>query len=70
MIREYRDMHYDDLMQQAIEKALSDERERAAKASTQSTTPGTQQGGKGDPAPDKVNSVRDLNNWFNSQMKS
>ena len=70
MIREYRDMHYDDLMQQAIEKALSDERERAAKASTQATTPGTQQGGKGDPAPDKVNSVRDLNNWFNSQMKS
>ena len=68
LMKEYRNMHFDDLIQDAINKAVANEQSRAAAATQTSTNPGSQQANAAAPgAPAKINSVRDLASWFNDQ---
>lgn len=64
---EYRLVHYDDIIQMSVQKAITAEQARAAAAAQQSTNPGNTQGTTQQGEPTKVNSVQQLANWFNSQ---
>ena len=66
--KEYKLRHFDDIMNSKVAKAIQEEQQRAAKAGTQSTQPNNTQGqSKGETS--KINSVKDLDNWFNAQQK-
>ena len=70
LMKEYRNMHFEDLIQDAVTKAVANEQSRAATATQTSTNPGSQQTNAAAPgAPAKINSVRDLQTWFNDQNK-
>lgn len=70
LMKEYRNMHFEDLIQDAVNKAVANEQSRAATATQTSTNPGSQQANAAAPgAPAKINSVRDLATWFNDQNK-
>ena len=70
LMKEYRNMHFEDLIQDAVTKAVANEQSRAATATQTSTNPGSQQANAAAPgAPAKINSVRDLQTWFNDQNK-
>lgn len=68
MVREYRLMHMDDIIAQATRDAVAAEQARAAKASNQSTTPSNQTGHQTSGGPEKVTSVRELENWFKQNI--
>jgi len=66
--KEYKLRHFDDIVNSKVAKAIQEEQQRAAKAGTQSTQPNNTQGqSKGETS--KINSVKDLDNWFNAQQK-
>ena len=70
LMKEYQNMHFDELLQSAVSKAVADEQSRAATATQTSTNPGNQQANAVIPgAPAKVNNVRDLQTWFNEQTR-
>ena len=64
MVREYKLLHMDELVEQAKRDAVAAEQARAAKASNQSTTPSNQTGHQTGGGPEKVTSVRELESWF------
>lgn len=64
MVREYKLLHMDELVEQARRDAVAAEQARAAKASNQSTTPSNQTGHQTSGGPEKVTSVRELESWF------
>ena len=64
MVREYKLLHMDELVEQAKRDAVAAEQARAAKASNQSTTPSNQTGHQTSGGPEKVTSVRELESWF------
>lgn len=64
MVREYKLLHMDELVEQARRDAVAAEQARAAKASNQSTTPSNQTGQQTSGGPEKVTSVRELESWF------
>ncbi len=66
LVKEYRDLHWEDILKAEREKALQEEADRAAKAASHSTQPLTKDGKPGgDPA--KITTVRDLDIWMNSK---
>lgn len=68
VLKEYKLRHFDDILQAKVAKAVQAEQERAAKAGTQSTQPGNTQGQtKGETG--KINSIKELDNWFDTQKK-
>lgn len=68
VFKEYQIRHFDDIVNNRVTKAIQEEQQRAAKAGTQSTKPGNTQGQtKGETG--KINSVKELDNWFNAQQK-
>ena len=68
VLAEYKVRHFDDIVQAKVNAAVQAEQERAAKAGTQSTQPGNTQG-QSKEEQGKINSVKDLDNWFNAQSK-
>lgn len=67
LITEYKNLNFEKLMEQAVEKGIQQERERSTRASKSGTTPNKGTGGDGPDSPDKINSVSDLTSFFKSQ---
>lgn len=68
IMQEYKLRHFNDIIKAEVAKAVQAEQQRAAKAGTQSTQPGNTQGQtKGEQG--KINSIKDLDNWLNTQKK-
>lgn len=65
----YKNLHFDDLVQKQVEKALQAERVRALKAAQNSSTPNNATGTNGDQSQAKVTDARSLEAWFNKQTK-
>lgn len=64
LVNEYRNRHFDELIEQAIQKGIEQEAKRAAKAGTQGSTPTSTTGAREESDPPKINSVADLNKWL------
>jgi hypothetical protein len=69
VVREYKLLHFDELMQAAVGQGIKQEQERAAKAANHSTTPNPQKGPGQSGNPEKITTVAQLNDWMNSQSK-
>ena len=69
VVREYKLLHFDDLIQAAVEQGIKQEQERAAKAANHSTAPNPQKGPGQSGNPEKITTVAQLNDWMNSQSK-
>ena len=69
VVREYKLLHFDELIQAAFEQGVKQEQERAAKAANHSTTPKPQKGPGQSGNPEKITTVAQLNDWMNSQSK-
>lgn len=68
VVKEYKLRHFNDIIQAEVAKAVQAEQQRAAKAGTQSTQPGNTQGQtKGETG--KINSIKELDNWLDTQKK-
>ena len=65
LVAAYRELHWETLLAKAAEKGRQEEAARAAKAGQHSSEPGAAVGGTPG-AQDKVNTVKDLDNFFNS----
>lgn len=66
LVAEYKVKKFDVLIEQSVQKALLEERQRAAKAGEHSSQPGTATGAsKGEPT--KVNTISDLEKFLNEQ---
>ena len=64
LVGEYRNRHFDELIEQAVQRGIEQEAKRAAKAGAQSSTPLDTTGGRADSDPPKINSVAELNKWL------
>ena len=63
VVSEYKLRNFDKIVEQAVQKALLEERQRVAKADSHSSQPGTEKGAtKGDPV--KVNTISALEEFF------
>jgi len=69
VVREYKLLHFDELMKAAVEQGIKQEQERAAKAANHSTAPNPQKGPGQSGNPEKITTVAQLNDWMNSQSK-
>jgi hypothetical protein len=70
LVNHYKVLHFDDILQVEVAKAVAAEQARAAKANNSASTPNTIQGtGGGGSEPNKVNSVRDLEKFLQENMK-
>ncbi len=70
LVDEYKMLHFDELISQASQKAATTEAQRAARALDNGSNPGSKQGAStADTDPKKINSVKDLNTWFDEQTK-
>ena len=69
LVSTYISRNYDKLIEAAIQKGIQQEAERAAKATTHGTTPGQKTSGPSAGEAGKVASIKDLENWFNTQDK-
>jgi hypothetical protein len=66
LVKEYRNMNFDSLIQSAVAEGIRQEAERAAKAQQFSSTPSKTQG-QGGTDPEKINTVAQLTSWFDKQ---
>lgn len=64
LMSEYRNRHFDELIEQAVQRGIAQEAKRAAKAGAQSSTPGATVGASDDSETPKINSVAELNKWL------
>ena len=69
VVREYKLLHFDELIQAAVAQGIKQEQERAAKAANHSTAPKPQKGPGQSGNPEKITTVAQLNDWMNSQSK-
>lgn len=69
LIQEYRNRHFDELIEAAIQRGVQQEIARATKAGTQSSTPSKVQGGTSTPPDERINSVADLTRFLNENNK-
>ena len=69
MVAEYRNMHFDELMNDAVAKAVAAEQARAAKAASQSSTPDPSRGKSSGEDGDKINTQQQLTEWMKANMK-
>ena len=68
LVKEYRNLHFEDIVKQAVEEGARAEVERSTKAATHSSAPNPKKGQAGSD-PEKINSVAQLNAWFDNQKK-
>lgn len=69
LVTEYKLKNFDKLLEQAKNQGAQDEINRAAKANNNATTPGNKSGGAAqNEEPDKITTVKQLNEWFNQQQ--
>lgn len=64
LLKEYRNRHFDDLINAAVQKGIQQEAARSAKASRQSTTPSHSSGSTVSAPEGKINTVEGLNKWL------
>jgi hypothetical protein len=64
LVGEYRNRHFDELIEQAVQRGIAQEAQRAAKAGAQGSTPPDTTGGRAESEPPKINTVADLNKWL------
>lgn len=64
LVSEYKIRHFDSMLEEAIQKGIEQEAQRAAKAGAQGSTPTTTTGGRTDSETPKINSVSELNKWL------
>ncbi len=64
LVSEYRNRHFDELIEQAVQRGIAQEAQRAAKAGAQGSTPPDTTGGRADSEPAKINSISELNKWL------
>jgi len=70
LVKEYKNLHFDTLVQNEVAKAVANEMKRSTKASTQGTTPSSNQNpGGNNTGTEKITSVNELTNWFKSQTR-
>lgn len=66
MVKEYKVLYFEQIVEKEREKARQEEAARAAHAAAHSTQPAQKDGkSSGDPA--KINTVKDLDKWFSEQ---
>lgn len=69
LVTEYKLKNFDKLLEQAKNQGAQDEINRAAKANNSASTPNNKQGGTAqNEEPDKITTVKQLNDWFNQQQ--
>lgn len=69
LVTEYKLKNFDKLLEQAKNQGAQDEINRAAKANNSASTPNNKQGGSAaSEEPDKITTVKQLNDWFNQQQ--
>jgi hypothetical protein len=64
LVSEYRNRHFDELIEQAVQRGIAQEAQRAAKAGAQGSIPPDTTGGREDSEAPKINSVSELNKWL------
>ena len=64
LVSEYRNRHFDELIEQAVQRGIAQEAQRAAKAGAQGSTPTNTSGGRDDSEPHKITTVAELNKWL------
>lgn len=64
LVREYRDRHFDELIEAAIQNGIAQEAQRSAKAGTHGSTPQQTKGISDEGESKKINSIADLNKWL------
>lgn len=69
LVTEYKLKNFDKLLEQAKNQGAQDEINRAAKANNNASTPNNKQGGAAqNNEPEKITTVKQLNDWFNQQQ--
>jgi len=69
LVTEYKLKNFDKLLEQAKNQGAQDEINRAAKANNNASTPNNKQGGTAqNDEPEKITTVKQLNEWFNQQQ--
>lgn len=64
LVQEYQNRHFDELIEQAVQRGINQEAQRSAKAGTHGSTPNQSKGGTDDTSEKKINTVADLNKWL------
>ena len=64
LVTEYKVRHFDELIEQAVQRGIEQEAQRAAKAGTQSSTPSNTNGGRTDSDAPKITTVAELNKFL------
>lgn len=64
LVLEYQNRHFDELIDQAVQRGITQEAQRSAKAGSHSSTPDQTKGGSSDDSEKKINTVADLNKWL------
>ena len=68
LVTEYKLRNFDKLLEKAKAQGAQDEIARAAKANNNASTPSKKQGGSADTAPDKITTIKQLNDWLNQNQ--
>lgn len=69
LVKVYRDFHFEDIIAKEVQKAVEAERQRALKAATESTTPGSTTGVGEGVTPSQIKTAAELENWFKENIK-
>jgi hypothetical protein len=69
LVKVYRDFHFEDIIAKEVQKAVEAERQRALKAATESTTPGSTTGVGEGTTPSQIKTAAELENWFKENIK-
>lgn len=69
LVKVYRDFHFQDIVAKEVQKAVEVERQRALKAATSSTKPGSNTGVTGGESPSQIKSGAELDAWFKANIK-
>ena len=69
LVKVYRDFHFQDIIAKEVQKAVEAERQRALKAATESTTPGSTTGVGEGATPSQIKTAAELENWFKENIK-
>lgn len=70
VVKEYRDRHFEDLIKQAEERGAQQEAQRSSRAASHSSTPDRNRGGTSEEDTPKINTVSQLNAFFEERVPS
>lgn len=68
LVTEYKLRNFDRLLEEAKNQGAQAEIQRASKAANNASTPSSNVGGSNDTTPDKITTVKELNEWFSQQQ--